>query len=395
MFRCVAVVLLASLLCRVDSQDFCVQGVGSGYLHSRVPELRTGTMLRAVAVLFLASLLCRVESEAPHLCQSPTSRPQENVFPGNQTAPYNVLVVEDDNACHNPGPLEVNVTWRRPQVKSPIKAYKIHVISVSGSDNTVNLPGDVTSHVVDSMECWNAYILRVEAVFESGQSAFSNATFHVTGNRTLRYFPQDLRAVEGDKKCHGHAENTSVVLHWKPAILGHNFTVMGYQVEIYFVNGTTKAFDLPSTAAEFEYENVPCNGTTVFGVSAVLLLNAAFPHGTEGLFIYPAAYVAVSYGRYELPLVQNLRARVQGATSIKVQWTPPAEGAVEYRVSAEAVHAPPLVVFTNDTSVTFRHLTPGKEYTIRVATANTVNGKTSYGTYVEVNATTNVLLNRW
>ncbi|KAL1472171.1 hypothetical protein MTO96_039486, partial [Rhipicephalus appendiculatus] len=101
-------------------------------------------------------------------------------------------------------------------------------------------------------------------------------------------------------------------------------------------------------------------------------------------------YAEVSATTNAFP-VKNLKARVLGATSIKVEWTTPAKGPVEFKVLAEAASSPPLVVFTKYTSVTFRHLAPEKEYTIKVATGNVVNGRTTYGGYVEVNATTNAI----
>ncbi|XP_070383721.1 uncharacterized protein [Dermacentor albipictus] len=212
-------------------------------------------------------------------------------------APRNVTARTNDITCNTVyvGPLEVDVSWERPLiVESPIKGYNIHVITLNGTDSLIHVDADVTKHVVHSMECWNAYILRVEALFESGGSALSPSVLYATGDRTSKYFPQDLHATENRTRCDAGGYYASVVLEWKPAQLGDS-SVTAYNVEVFSVNDTSKVFRVPADTPRFEYDNVICNGTTVFGVSTVLFIGPDVFQGVGvGEFVYPAAYVAAS-----------------------------------------------------------------------------------------------------
>ncbi|XP_050050088.2 uncharacterized protein [Dermacentor andersoni] len=212
-------------------------------------------------------------------------------------APRNVMARTNDTACNSVyvGPLEVDVSWEPPRiVANPIKGYNIHVVTVNGNDSLIHVDANVNKHVVYSMECWNAYILRVEALFESGASALSASVLYATGNRTHKYFPQDLHATENRTRCDAGGDYASVVLQWKPAQLG-NFSVTAYNVVVFDVNDTSKPFRVPADTTIFTYDNVGCNGTTVFGVSTVLFLSSEAFHGVGGgEFVYPAAYVAAS-----------------------------------------------------------------------------------------------------
>ncbi|XP_075529724.1 uncharacterized protein LOC142563091 [Dermacentor variabilis] len=218
-------------------------------------------------------------------------------LPAEDLAPQNVTATANDIACHDVsvGPLKVDVSWERPRVvANPIKGYNIHVVTVNGTDSLIHVGANVTKHVVYTMECWNAYILRVEALFEAGGSALSASVLYATGDRTHKYFPQGLLATENRTRCNAGGDYASVVLEWKPAQLD-NFSVTAYNVAVFSVNDTSKVFRIPADATRFSYDNVGCNGTTVFGVSAVLFISSEVLHGVDGGdFVYPAAYVAAS-----------------------------------------------------------------------------------------------------
>lgn len=201
-----------------------------------------------------------------------------------------------------------------------------------------------------------------------------------------RLFPQHLKATEVDTKCNASTDHASVVLHWEHADLG-DYSVTGYKVQVYHSNGTTEEVTLPHDAREFKYDGATCNGTTVFGVSAVTLLNAGYPGETEGLFVYPAAYVNVSR-EAKAPVVRNLKAVALGATSIKVEWTAADGHVVKFKVCAEALNETPVTVHTKDNSATLNDLAPDTEYTLKVSKAD-IDG--SDIDHVQTTATTGVL----
>ncbi|XP_075728617.1 uncharacterized protein LOC119164178 [Rhipicephalus microplus] len=86
-----------------------------------------------------------------------------------------------------------------------------------------------------------------------------------------------------------------------------------------------------------------------------------------------------------VPVIESLTARVLDNSSVEVKWTASADSIAKYKVTALATHAPPVIIFTHNTSVTLRNLVPGKEYNIRVAE---LNGEAAYARYADVNVTT-------
>ncbi|XP_054933675.1 uncharacterized protein [Dermacentor andersoni] len=237
-----------------------------------------------VASVLLACLICQVASQSPQ-------------YDAEKRAPHDVRAAMNESSCDSgvsDTPVSAFVSWEPPRVvTSPIVAYVVHVVSVRGIDIQVRVAPNVTQHVVDFMECWSAYILRVEAQFKSGESAISRAMFYSTGDRERRFFPQDVRAVEDLTNCEHGGKYGSVQLRWKPAQLG-KLNVTGYTVAIYADKGTTNFFRLADDARSFKYVHVNCKGTTVIGVSATTRVSLELLDYNAGEIIFPAAYVAFS-----------------------------------------------------------------------------------------------------
>ncbi|XP_037525681.2 uncharacterized protein LOC119402630 [Rhipicephalus sanguineus] len=191
-------------------------------------------------------------------------------------------------------PVKAFVNWDPPRaVFSPIKAYVIHFITAQGVDIQIRVPPNETQHFVDSVECWTAYILRVEAVFESGVSAFSRALFYATGNQGHDFMPRDVIAIEDRTSCEEGGKYAFVNLRWRPARLG-NFNVSGYTVTVYADNGTTNSMRFGNDTRVLKYVPIYCDGTTVIGVSARTRVNLGLFDYEMGEIIFPAAYVAIS-----------------------------------------------------------------------------------------------------
>ncbi|XP_049511922.1 uncharacterized protein LOC125940175 [Dermacentor silvarum] len=245
-----------------------------------------------VASALLVCLIFQVTSQCDDY-----DDPVKTSITDEERAPYDVMAYTNESSCDSgisETPMSAFVSWDPPRVvTSPIEAYVIHVVSSRGIDIRVRVAPNVTQHVLDFMECWNAYILRVEAQFESGESSSSRAMLYATGDRARKFFPQDLRAVEDFKNCENGGMYGSVHLRWKPAHLG-KLNVTGYTVAIDSDKGTTNFFRLADDARAFKYAHVNCKGTTVIGVSARTRVNLGLFDYNPSEISFPAAYVAVS-----------------------------------------------------------------------------------------------------
>ncbi|KAL1467365.1 hypothetical protein MTO96_042243 [Rhipicephalus appendiculatus] len=219
------------------------------------------------------------------------------ILAAEERAPHRVVATINETVCEggiSDTPVKAFVSWDPPRaVISPIKAYVIHVITAQGVDIQIRVPPNVTQHVVDSLACWEAYTIRVEAQFESGESAFSNAVLYSTGNQGHDFLPKDLSVAVDRTTCENGGRNAFINLRWKPARLG-NFNVSGYTVTIYADNGKTNYMHFDNDTRVVKYVPVNCNGTTVIGVSAKTLVNLGLFDYAMGEVIFPATYVAIS-----------------------------------------------------------------------------------------------------
>ncbi|XP_075741880.1 uncharacterized protein LOC142793226 [Rhipicephalus microplus] len=221
-------------------------------------------------------------------------------------APHNVMATVNETVCQSEisdTPVKAFVNWDPPRTFiSPIKAYVIHFVTAQGIDIQIRVLPNVTHRVVDSVECWTVYTLRVEAVYENGVSAYSRAVLYSTGNQGLDFLPRDLIAVEDRTSCENGGRYAFVNLSWKPARLG-KFTVSGYTVTIYSSNGTVTFARVANDSRALKDVPVNCEGPTVFGVSARTRVSLGLLDYETGEVSLPAAYVATSAdtGPYIVP----------------------------------------------------------------------------------------------
>lgn len=236
-----------------------------------------------IASVLLACLICQVASQCD--------------LAAEERAPHDVRAAINESVCDNAiGEKSVRafISWEPPRVvTTPIEAYVLHIVTVQGIDIAVRVAPNVTQHYVDYMHCWSVYILRVEAIYECGESAFSRAVLYGTGNPEHRFLPQDLSADEDYTSCATGDKYASFSLRWKPANLG-DMNVTGYTVTVYADNGTTKVFRLPESARGFKFPHVNCTGTKIVGVSARTLVPLGLLDYSKGEINFPAAYVALS-----------------------------------------------------------------------------------------------------
>ncbi|KAH9380647.1 hypothetical protein HPB48_005701 [Haemaphysalis longicornis] len=178
----------------------------------------------------------------------------ESLGEARDLAPRNVFVLTKTDIClHSlgidPANVKANVFWKAPRiVESPIVAYAIHVITETGYDITIRVDSTITEYPVDIFQCWEVYMVRVEAVFESGESAVSAATVvHVTDEITV-----------------------STTL------------------------GKREFYSLAPADTTFLYDNLSSNATTSFGVSARTILDVGPTAHSHVNFTFPPAYVTWS-----------------------------------------------------------------------------------------------------
>ncbi|XP_077530187.1 uncharacterized protein LOC144142504 [Haemaphysalis longicornis] len=215
-------------------------------------------------------------------------------------APQNVFVLTKTDIClHSlgidPANVKANVFWKAPRiVESPIVAYAIHVITETGYDITIRVDSTITEYPVDIFQCWEVYMVRVEAVFESGESAVSAATVvHVT-DESAPFLPQGLSYIESRRLCKlSTCGSDSIQLSWRRPQVGR-YNVTGYAVTVSTTLGKREFYSLAPADTTFLYDNLSSNATTSFGVSARTILDVGPTAHSHVNFTFPPAYVTWS-----------------------------------------------------------------------------------------------------
>ncbi|KAK8788474.1 hypothetical protein V5799_021756 [Amblyomma americanum] len=211
-------------------------------------------------------------------------------------APHDVKVTFPDHACDHQfreGSFKATVSWESPRMNRPIRAYVVHVLTPTGVDITIHVDVTMTRQELNFLQCWSAYVIRVEALYESGDSAFSDALFFTTGKQNSKVLPQDLRADNIGYSCINGASTGSVKLSWKPAEVD-SFNITGYTVIVTPQEFQSKIFTLDKDAKSFQYNDASCEGTTFFSVHARALVTFGLFGATPSEIALPDAYAVFS-----------------------------------------------------------------------------------------------------
>uniref|UniRef100_A0A023G4D8 Putative secreted mucin n=1 Tax=Amblyomma triste TaxID=251400 RepID=A0A023G4D8_AMBTT len=213
-------------------------------------------------------------------------------------APHDVHVVFQDQACMHElsqDAFTANISWQSPRISHPIHKYVIHVSTPGAYDTKTRVDGSVTRQELH-LECNSAYVLRVEALYESGESAFSDSLFFVTEDPNSKVLPQALSAVDVGKKCKSDSKDydtTSIRLSWKPAQTGP-FNLTGYTVTVTHEKRFRRVFHLSKYDNSFVYDAASCEGPTFFSVNARALASFPLLDETVAEISLPAAFAVFS-----------------------------------------------------------------------------------------------------
>ncbi|KAL3175515.1 hypothetical protein MRX96_040255 [Rhipicephalus microplus] len=292
-------------------------------------------MLRAIMVLLLAGLLCHVDS-------------QENV-PVIESLTARVL----DNSS-------VEVKWTA--LADSIAKYKVTALATHVPP--VILFTHNTSVTLKNLVPGKEYNIRVAKM--DGEAAYARyADVNVT---TCDIHP----TVDGLRAT--FISDTSLIVTWSTA---HNAMI---HVIVCVISSSEKNCALYTANGD----SMKCK-IDVADDNAAYEVRARLSAPLGCIPCYSEESSVTVKRPATVPVNESLTARVLDNSSVKLKWTTSADSIAIYKVTALATHAPPVITFTRDTSVTLRNLVPGKEYNIRVAK---MDGEAAYARYAEVNVTT-------